>query len=135
MAAQLMAVKPGLVRGGPWTEKVLSSGDKREISAAAQCKGVVELSELAEGLGSNSKLYQHLKDRVFAPRSGTKLPQRSHRTVRILDVAIKVPPLNVGGKLRGRSGTPTSGAQSRFNKLPLPKGVRKLKKRPAASKK
>ena len=128
LAAQLILAKPKLVRGGPWLAKELGKRDWEELKAAAACKGLVELAQLAESLGPQSRLYKHLKDRRFeaAPRH----TRASRKKVRLLDVSIKVPHLNVKAS-KSRSGTRMSGSEKKFHRLGLPKAVLK---RPAAKK-
>ena len=126
LAAQLILAKPKVVRGGPWLAKELGNRDWEELKAAAACKGLVELAQLAESLGPQSKLHKHLKDRKFEAA-----PQRTRAStvkVKLLNVSIKVPHLNVKAS-KSRSGTQRSGSERRFHRLGLPKTVLK---RPAA---
>ena len=54
------------VRGGPWLSvKPLSQNDMMEIAAVASCKSLVDLGPLAEELGPDSRLAQHLKNIEF----------------------------------------------------------------------
>ena len=111
-----------------WLAKELGKKDLEEVKAAASCKGLVELAQLAESLGPKSRLYLHLKDRKFEACDPKAVPaQPIRKKIGLLDVSIKIPLVHVKA-MKKRSGTPTSGAQARFHKLDV-------LKRPAAAKK
>ena len=109
-----------------WLAKELGKKDLEEVKAAASCKGLVELAQLAESLGPKSRLYLHLKDRKFEACDPKAVPaQPIRKKIGLLDVSIKIPLVHVKA-MKKRSGTPTSGAQARFHKLDV-------LKRPAAA--
>ena len=75
-AAKAILRDPEHVRGGPWLSvQALKAADLYDVQAAAGCSSVVELGPLAEQLGTTSRLYQHLKNLRFGPK--TKQPSSS----------------------------------------------------------
>lgn len=70
-AAKAIWSDPEHVRGGPWLSvRALKGADLFEVKAAAGCSSAVLLGPLAEQLGPESRLYKHLKDLKFGPKSG-----------------------------------------------------------------
>jgi hypothetical protein len=69
-AAKAIRRDPQHVRGGPWLSvRALKADDLYEVQAAAGCSSADELGPLAELLGPTSRLYQHLKNLKFGPRT------------------------------------------------------------------
>lgn len=69
-AAKAIWRDPEHVRGGPWLSvQALEADDLYEVQAAAACSSVVELGPLVELLGPTSRLYQHLKNLNFGPKT------------------------------------------------------------------
>ena len=79
LAARLISAAPRRVRGGPWLGMTLTKSETKELQAAAACKGLRELCEMAAGLGFSSKLQQHLRGIKFQQshvKTATKLRGR-----------------------------------------------------------
>lgn len=69
-ASKAIRRDPQHVRGGPWLSvRALKAADLNEVQAAAGCSSADELGPLAELLGPTSRLYQHLKNLKFGPKT------------------------------------------------------------------
>ena len=143
-ARQYCHFGPEVVRGGAWVRRVLSRGDEVELAAAGACEDRDAVKKLAKTFPAGS-LSKHLANEAFTrpQRSGTSstpsvepsffLPLPKRRSGKHKPGVPRQSGRHKPGwrPSSGASGTNQSGAEKRFNRLPVP--MFKVHKRPAAS--
>lgn len=94
-AAKAIQSDPEHVRGGPWLSvKALKADDLYEIQATAACSSAVQLGPLAELLGPTSRLYKHLENLDFGPKTkqASSSSSTSSRTTTTVSAKAKAQP-------------------------------------------
>ena len=143
-ARQYCHFGPEVVRGGAWVRRVLSRGDEVELAAAGACEDRDAVKKLAKTFPAGS-LSKHLANEAFTrpQRSGTSstpsvepsffLPLPKRRSGKHKPGVPRQSGRHKPGwrPSSGASDANQSGAEKRFNRLPVP--VFKVHKRPAAS--